>query len=296
VQAFTGRVQLKGVARVLWAARGLFQRAEGTYPVYHGLDLNIDNTQLYQWWNVIGYGGLEIVLLLERLLRPGDVYVDVGANIGFMSLNAARVVGSRGKVLAIEPEPRARERLSRNIAMNGLGNIQVVAKALSDSPGTAVFSVATEEGLSRLDNGRGDNPCMVLLQRIEVMTTTLDCVIDESVNGQPVRFVKMDVEGSELSVLRGATNLLRRGEAIFVFESNAGALAQNGVSLVDINRLFEENEYETFVIESHSADWFRLGRFPTLRPVAAVAAAETRCLDCLAVPRSLGATLSDMIR
>lgn len=294
-QTFTRHIQLKGAARLLWAARGFFSNGDGVYPVYNRLLLKIDGSQLYQWWNVINYAGFDIVLLLERLLRPGDVYLDAGANIGFMSINAARIVGPQGRVFAVEPEPRALRQLAENISINGIHNIETIQTALSDRSGTAVFRVATDQGLSRIDSGRGDDPNMVLLEKIEVAVTTLDLMIEERMGGRIPRVVKMDIEGSEFHALSGARDLLRRGETIFVFESNPGALGQHGVTFVDIHKLLREYDYDTFAIDSHSADWIRLGRRPSLTLVTDPGPCAEHYLDAVAVPRSLRGTLGNLV-
>lgn len=296
IQALTLRIQIKGMPRILYALRRLFMRPDETYRVYRNLEMRIDNNceSVYQWWNVVNYGGFEIVLLAERLLREGDIYIDVGANIGFMSLNAATVAGVDGRVLAIEPEPRVREKLLFNVKLNCANNVTIIPRAISDKIGTAIFSVATEEGLSRLDHGLGDNPCMVLFEKIEVSTTTLDSLIEEFVPGRPIRLIKMDVEGFEYSVFKGAHRLLQRAETIFIFESNSGALLQNGRSLVDIHVLLTAENYDVFAIRGHTADWFRIGRFPSFQQVIDASAFATANLDVIAVPRALRSILNDI--
>lgn len=295
-QALTLRVQIKGIARILGAIRRLYMRPDETYPVYRNVKLRIDNNcqSVYQFWNVVNYAGFEIVLLLERILRTGDVYVDVGANIGFMTINGAKVVGDNGRVIAIEPEPRVLTKLRHNVEINCANNVTIVPRAIGEYIGTAIFSVATEEGLSRLDHGLGDNPCMVLLEKIEVPVTTLDSLIEEVVPGRPVRLVKMDIEGFEYSVFKGARKLLHRAETIFIFESNSGALAQNGLSLIDIHAFLIAENYDVFAIIGHTADWFRIGRFPSFQPIINASAFAACNLDVIAIPRALGSTLSDI--
>jgi FkbM family methyltransferase len=272
-------------------------KADETYPAYRDIMLRIDNHCLsaYQFWNVVNYGGFEIVLLLERLLQAGDVYIDVGANIGYMTVNGSRIVGPNGCVLAIEPEPRVRAKLIHNIELNCANNVQIISRALAGEIGTTSFCVATEEGLSRLDNGHGDNPCMVLLEKIEVPTTTLDALVEELTPGRAIRLVKMDVEGFEHEIFKGASNLLQRGETIFIFESNPGALEQNGVSLVDIDALLTAAGYDLYAIRGHTADWLRIGRFPSFQRIVNASDYAAAHMDVIAIPNEMGQSLTGIV-
>src|SRR5207248_8868819 len=78
--------------------------------------------------------------VIAAALRPGDVYVDVGAHVGCHTLVAARVVGPAGLVVAVEPNPPSASRLRRNLALNGFeARAQVLEVAASDGPGTALL-------------------------------------------------------------------------------------------------------------------------------------------------------------
>jgi FkbM family methyltransferase len=89
---------------------------------------------------------------MTAAFRPGDVFVDVGANAGHYALLASRFVGSRGIVIAFEPSPVIRERLARNVALNRLSNVTIRPEALSRERGVSPFS--EEEGLAARRQGR----------------------------------------------------------------------------------------------------------------------------------------------
>src|SRR4029453_7537705 len=97
-------------------------------------------------------GTLEIHMLkhiLQNILRPGDTFIDVGANIGWYTLFGARAVGETGHVIAIEPEVRARERLTKHVDWyleKNKGNVLIVEDALSDSTGLANLYVKDQFG------------------------------------------------------------------------------------------------------------------------------------------------------
>src|ERR1700761_9770954 len=159
-----------------------------------------------------------------RFLRPGDHFVDVGANVGvFSTLVGTRLPGVR--ITAVEPFPPVREDLLANLALNDLtSSVDVVASALSDSAGSATFEVLDRDVLNRLAPG-GDGST-----GIEVPVTTLDDLVGDD----PPALVKIDVEGSELLVMKGARRLLAGDGAdavapVLLFE-HAGYCAHFGIT------------------------------------------------------------------
>ncbi|HEY1237539.1 MAG TPA: FkbM family methyltransferase [Solirubrobacterales bacterium] len=150
---------------------------------------------------------------LHRLIDPGDVVADVGANIGYMSSLAATRVGADGRVLAFEPHPRVYELLERNAARwrdpgNGdVGGVELQRVALSDAAGEGTLvsgpSFEANTGLASLD-ANGDAAAMEDSNSFTVGLARLDQIAGD----EPVRFMKVDVEGHEADVLRGATELL----------------------------------------------------------------------------------------
>jgi FkbM family methyltransferase len=159
-----------------------------------------------------GYYERPLVDWLRRTLRPTDVFWDVGANIGAVTLVAARLVT---RVVAFEPDPRSLVLLRRNLSMNRLGNVEVVPAALGDRAGTATLhqGAASNTGMSSLVAGgattAGDIP---------VTVTRVDDVLATRADLAP-QVMKLDVEGAEHLVVRGATRLLRSGQLrALVFE------------------------------------------------------------------------------
>jgi FkbM family methyltransferase len=142
-------------------------------------------------------------------LKPGDAFFDVGAHQGWMSLAAAKRVGRRGRVVAFEPSPPLVEILQYHQRVNRMQQIQIVAKAVSDiSKRRAPFRLVGE-GNSYLNALIGTSPANagVSVSAIEVETVTLNDFCRET--GKPPQVIKVDVEGAELLVLRGAEALLR---------------------------------------------------------------------------------------
>jgi FkbM family methyltransferase len=135
--------------------------------------------------------------LIQQHLEPGMTFVDVGANMGDFSLIAAKVMGDRGCVLAFEPSPENCGWIRRSIALNGYRSIEVMETALSDTRGEDTLYLSDRVGRHSLLPREDEQ------ETLTVAVDTLDSVLETS--GDPhVDMVKIDVEGAELKVLRGA--------------------------------------------------------------------------------------------
>jgi FkbM family methyltransferase len=164
-------------------------------------------------WHVYYNTNCPVERVVRRLLRPGDVFIDGGANIGVYTLIAAQLVGEKGKVVCVEMIPETSERLERTVTLNGLTNVRVVVGALSEVSGLKLPAVVPQGkfGQARLDLSA--NGCVS--EGVTVETVTLDSLSKEF---DRVRLLKLDVEGAELSALMGARDLLTKIDAI-VYES-----------------------------------------------------------------------------
>jgi len=152
-------------------------------------------------------GGFESAELhfLHRCLRPGMTVLDIGAHHGLYSLVASKSVHPRGHVHSFEPSPRERRLLERNLRFNRRANVSVHATALGATRGHATLFLV-EGNLDGCNSLRSPSDCRNT-RTVEVDVVPLDEFIQE--NGiSDVDFIKMDVEGAELSVLRGASRLL----------------------------------------------------------------------------------------
>jgi len=147
-------------------------------------------------------------------LSPGDVFYDIGANIGFFSLVAAQRVGVRGRVYAFEPVLGNATAIVRNAKLNGIDKIEVFREAVGATTGRGQLLLARHIGGAVLASA-GAPPDM--RGRIEVDVIALDDVIVRR-NLQPPTLVKIDVEGAEIDVLRGMTGTLRMHHPNVIYE------------------------------------------------------------------------------
>jgi FkbM family methyltransferase len=183
------------------------------------------------------YESPSLAPVLEAFLGSGSTFVDVGANIGIYTAWASRCVGSSGRVIAIEPVPATREHLERVVALNVLDNVRVVPKALGAGPGTVnLWVVPHASGLSSAIAPADESSA----RRVEVPLSTLDDELSSAGVFAPA-LVKIDVEGYEMAVLRGAVRTLAASDGPAVlFETQGDHLARAGVRFADIPGWFED--------------------------------------------------------
>jgi len=148
---------------------------------------------------------------VERLLGPGDVFVDAGANKGDFALFAAPLVGVDGQVVAVEPEPENFNWLEKSVRLNGFTNVSLLQLALSDEAGGfAQLHLSKVSGWHSLTpRGSGGDTIPVAVQSLD------DLIAAEEI--PPPTGVKIDVEGWELRVLQGGEELFRTAEDLSVF-------------------------------------------------------------------------------
>lgn len=200
LRAITRRLPpVRGAGRIANAARDFYARKPRGRLVVEVLGIpmeldpaeNVDGSLLFS----PGLYDRRELALLERRLRPGDVFVDVGAHLGLYALRAARAVAPEGRAIALEADPGNHERLLRNLALNPSLPVTAAAVAVSDEEGTARLRLNTtgNRGGNTLlgDGGEG----------IEVRSRPLAAILRDLGVGA-VSAMKLDVEGMEFRVLR----------------------------------------------------------------------------------------------
>jgi len=189
----------------------------------------------------------QITAWISRCLAPGDTFVDVGANIGYYSLLASRLVGSSGKVVAIEASPKTFSELTHNLEINGVKNVRAVNLAASEYEGHVKVYRGHEHntGLTTLLDGQGfELEC-------EVHALPLSRILSlEELNS--ARLIKIDVEGAEWSVVAGLgpPNSQGRPDLEILIEVNPDLLARQGKTPEALLRPFHDAGYHAYALEN----------------------------------------------
>lgn len=184
-----------------------------------------------------GYDNPALLKWLEGVLKPGMTVLDVGANVGLYTLFMARRVGSEGRVIAIEADPDTAAILEQNVRASGFSNVTIANVAVGSEPGKVMFQrSAKNRGESHI-SGAGE------AGSVEVPVKTLDFVCAELGLG-PIGYVKMDVEGYEVSALQGFRARLDSDQGMIVqTELMPRHLARYGKSPEDLRAALEPLGY-----------------------------------------------------
>ncbi len=170
----------------------------------------------------------------------GGVVWDIGANIGFYSLIASRLVGD-GEVVAFEPLPANLQAMRRNLALNAVDNVKLVGLALGDTEGTADLQIHSQQTWAKLDTSAdtGFQGEVQAAGHIQVEVSTIDRQLQTLT---PPDFVKIDIEGAEVAALRGASVLLSEHRPTLICELHGTNAA--------VSELLESHGYSVRTIET----------------------------------------------
>jgi FkbM family methyltransferase len=188
---------------------------------------------------------------LERHLKPGDIFYDIGANVGFFTVLGAKLVAPAGRVCAFEPLPGNVVALRHNIALNALERVSVVEAAVGREMGTASLILAEEPTWAKLA-AAGTPPAG---RALPVRLVSVDALI-ASGSVPPPTLVKIDVEGAELDVITGMTVTMRRHRPTILCEMHgrnrefAAAMRECGyeVAVLEGAERLEESRWDVHAL------------------------------------------------
>ena len=209
--------------------------------------------------------------LFCKIVKEGDVVVDLGANIGYFTLLAAKLVGKKGKVYAFEPEPRNYQYLIRNIQLNGYDNVVALQKAVADKPGKIkLFICPYDTGhhtIQKYDGIQAYRPDFVDEKKefVEVDQVCLDDFFKNITT--KINVIKMDVEGAEMLALAGMEQLIRENKnLIMLIEFFPLLIKEMGQSPEKFaRRLLEDFHFKMYVVEHDYSMRDRVSREDQLR-------------------------------
>jgi FkbM family methyltransferase len=243
----------RAVYRLVRTGRALLGRADRDIVVRGGIHYDLDLSQGIDFAIYLGdIYERQTKAALRKLVSPGSLVLDIGANIGAHTLNLAQLVGPNGRVIAFEPTDYAFRKLGRNLELNPQLASRVTACHCfltgtdDDQVPSAIYSswpLAQEAGLHAKHLGRE-------MRTEAARARSLDSVLAELADRR-VQLVKLDVDGFECDVLRGATALLRDVRPIFVMELAPYVLEERGTSLQEFVSFFAPNGYSFYDERTH---------------------------------------------
>ncbi|MFJ9211048.1 FkbM family methyltransferase [Streptomyces sp. NPDC102264] len=181
---------------------------------------------------------------LQSRLRPGDTFIDVGANIGYYSVLASGLVGDEGQVVAIEASPDFHRKLLQQVQLNERGNVRAVNGAVSDSRKTLTFVLASSANMGANSIVPYDGPAE---SSFEIEARSLPELL-ESDEIARARVIKIDVEGAEGPVVRGMVPMLDklRPDAEITAEVSPDRMAQLGDSAEELLTTMREHGFHVY--------------------------------------------------
>ncbi|MBR1199479.1 FkbM family methyltransferase [Bradyrhizobium sp. AUGA SZCCT0158] len=243
------KIQLARLAyRAVRLGRTIVGRSDRCIVARDGLKYDLDLSQGVDF--AIYFGDIferSTRAALRRLVAPSALVLDIGANIGAHTLQLAKLVGSAGRVLAFEPTDFAFRKQARNLELNPELAQRVTAYhcflAAEDEapvPGAIYSSWPLTQGSERHAKHLGQE-----MPTLSAPARSIDSILREHGEAK-VQLVKLDVDGFECEILRGATNLLRVCRPIFIMELAPYVLAERGTSLEELLSFFLPNGYRLY--------------------------------------------------
>lgn len=213
----------------------------------HGYQMTLDLSA--NWYERLTYAlgryhELDVQLLIMKAVRPGDSFIDIGANLGMITLLAARYVTPSGTVHSFEPNPKVFQRLQATMNLNQLQHVNLHNCGLSDQETTLTLSVVKEEAGMGTFSQISDRDRVWITDRFEIPIYRGDDILPERLPG--MTFIKIDVEGFESFVIRGLTRTIQTHRPAIVTEVVAEHLERAGSSVRELETLIKNFGYEGF--------------------------------------------------
>lgn len=186
----------------------------------------------------------EITSIVKKVLSPAMCFVDIGANIGYFTLLASRLVGQAGKVFAVEPYPYNIKLLNLNLMLSAYSNVEVLP-----------FALAEKKGFLNYDDSAGNSGNVfaleanleAMLESVLVYAVQLDEVL---ASDRPVDLIKMDIEGAEYLAIQGMRRIIQQDRPIIISELSEGFLQSvSGVTMQDyLHALLPDESWQLAII------------------------------------------------
>lgn len=212
-------------------------------PTIYGFDLVVSFNNSYDYY-YLGFYEAGALNVFKTILKDGDCFIDVGANIGLMSFYSSKIVGNNGRVISFEPTKKYHDDLNAGIKKNGMTNILPLKLALGKEKGS--FPIYFNDVCPSLIKTSETDDFEII--QVEVLDDIL-----KANNVSKVKLIKIDVEGFELEVVKGAKNFFSSAEAPVAcveYVKGQQIITDNGQTALDL--LKQLNRYRFFQLEKSS--------------------------------------------
>jgi len=248
IPPFRGKLRL---VNLLAKVGSRFGGGRSSFPVTNGVRFEVDLHDRIQRQMWAGCYEPHVRRCLSALLREGDVFLDVGAHIGFFTGVAAARVGPQGKVFAFEADPSNYAKLAHNVSR--LPWVKALNNAIWKESGRIVFERSSHQG----ELGWGTVTAVRDLGQGEHITVDAVSLDDWSVRFpvDQVRAIKIDAEGSEVAILAGSRKMIEKYRPLMIVEANDVVLRQAGTSSAELATQLTQTGYAL-----HDLSWMKLDR------------------------------------
>lgn len=258
------RMRPAGLRRLLWysfiAPRFYWRGWCGTIPTSDGWLFPVDTENLiprFIFW--FGCWEPQISAFVRRRLKTGDVFVDIGCNLGWYSLLASKLVGTRGSVVAIDASKEFLNRLEATLKMNDIQNVLLFRNAVWKCEDRLQLYIGPEENLGLTTVEAEFATTEHRMEAELVPALPLGRIVPAGLLDQ-VRLVKIDAEGSEWEVVQGLTDLLgsMRRDVEFLVEVSPETLHRKGVTVEDLLQPFLQEGFHIYQVPNEYRQTFYL--------------------------------------
>jgi len=246
---------LKQAARPLVRMLRQTYRKLSTYPRHRDVDLQIGvtvNVDMWHrnWANMAKNRSheLDVEKFIADFLQPGDVALDVGAQIGMFTSIAAQLIAPGGQLYSFEPDATNHADLLRTVDRNELDNVDIVNLGLSDSEGEVTFHRPVGAWGSFMDGGQGGASVTegyfstTKINTFSIQVTTIDAFV-ASRGLDRLDLIKIDVDGPEVTILRGASETMTRLKPAIMVEASMW-FEEHGATVEDLFEILTAHGYE----------------------------------------------------
>lgn len=191
---------------------------------------------------------------VERIIKKGDIVIDVGAHMGYYSLLFAKLVGKEGKIFAFEPDPKNFSRAEKNIKLNNYTNVLLTQKAVSDKTGDATLYLGDLSGGNSIMSTKENQ------KKISIKSVKLDDFFEHG--EKKIDFVKLDAEGFEYAIIHGMESILSQNkELVLLVEFYPELIKKAGVEPIEYIKLLDSNGFELYELDEKNEEVIALNDF-----------------------------------